>query len=313
MNRRQPTNIGASVRARLLARSRETGEDFNFVLQRYASERFLYRLGESPHRDRFVLKGAMLFALWGGSLYRGTRDLDFTGHGPSEIDAVIAAVREICALSVADDGLTYGGATAEPIRETSEYHGLRVRLTAALAGARIPLQIDIGFGNAIEPPAIETEYPTLLDMPAPRIRAYPHEAVVAEKFHAMTVLGEINSRYKDFYDIHVLASRFGFDGERLVRSIGATFDRRRTPIEGALPVALTPRFYADDRRAEQWRAYLTRNRLPGAPDDLTAAGELIRAFLGPPWQALAAGRSFAGAWSPTGPWVVAAPTGGLSR
>lgn len=305
MNRRPPKDVAASIRGRLLASSRETGEDFQFLLQRYASERFLYRLGVSPHRGRYVLKGAMLFALWGGSLYRATRDLDFTGYGSSESDAVIAAVREICTLPVADDGLAFEAATvvAEPIRETAEYHGLRVRFAAKLAGARIPMQIDIGFGNAIEPAATEADYPTLLDMPAPRIRAYPHEAVVAEKFHAMAVLGEINSRYKDFYDVYALASQFDFDGERITRAIAATFDRRRTPIGVALPAALTPRFYADDRRAAQWRAYLTRNRLPGAPADLTSAGELIRAFLEPPWHALAAGRSFSDRWPPAGPWT----------
>ena len=188
MNRRPPKDLAVSIRGRLLARSRQTGEDFQFLLQRYASERFLYRLGISPHRDRYVLKGAMLFALWGGSLYRGTRDLDLTGYGSSETDAVIAAMQEICTLPVATDGLSYDGASvaAEPIRDTAEYNALRVRLNAALAGARIPMQIDIGFGNAVEPPATEADYPTLLDMPAPRIRAYPHEAVVAEKFHAMT-------------------------------------------------------------------------------------------------------------------------------
>jgi hypothetical protein len=314
MNRQPPRDIAASVRARLLARSRQTGEDFQFLLQRYASERFLYRLGESPHRDRYVLKGAMLFALWGGSLYRATRDLDFTGYGSSETDAVIAAVREICALPVADDGLAFDSATvmAEPIRETAEYNGLRVRLTATLAGARIPMQIDFGFGNAVEPPATEAEYPTLLDLLAPRIRAYPHEAVVAEKFHAMTVLGEINSRYKDFYDIYALASQFGFDGERVARAIAATFDRRRTPIGATLPMALTPRFYADNRRAEQWRAYLTRNRLPGAPADWIEVGQLLQRFLQPPWQALSVGDPFSDVWSPNGPWTAAKTGAGVA-
>jgi hypothetical protein len=142
-------------------------------------------------------------------------------------------------------------------------------------------------------------------MPAPRIRAYPHEAVVAEKFHAMAVLGEINSRFKDFYDIYALASQFAFDGDRVARAIGATFDRRHTPIGATVPVALTPRFYADDRRAEQWRAYLTRNQLPGAPADLAAAGELIQAFLEPPWRALTTGDPFSDVWSPMGPWTAA--------
>jgi len=304
MTSRPLKNVAASVRARLLDRSRVTREDFQFLLQRYAAERFLYRLGESAHRDRYILKGAMLFALWGGSIYRPTRDLDFTGYGSSETADVLATLREVCTVPVDDDGIVFdaGTLTAEPIRDDAEYNGLRIRFQATLGGALIPMQIDIGFGNAIEPPAIEAEYPTLFEAPAPRIRAYPHEAVVAEKFHAMVALGERNSRYKDFYDLHVLARQFPFEGERLARAVAATFERRRTPIDAALPVALAPRFYADRGRAAQWRAYLTRNRLPGATADFAAAGELLQTFLGPIWSALGAGRSFSDAWPPAGPW-----------
>lgn len=307
MTNRRPTNVAASVRARLLSRSRETGEDFQFLLQRYAGERFLYRLGQSVHRDRYILKGAMLFALWGSSLYRPTRDLDFTGYGGNETEDVLAALREVCALPVADDGLGFDAATltAQPIRDDAEYDGLRIRFQAALDRALIPMQIDIGFGNAIEPPATEAEYPTLLDAPAPRILAYPREAVVAEKLHAMVVLGEPNSRYKDFYDVHVLARQFRFDGECLSHAIAATFERRRTPIHAAIPAALTPRFYGDNTRAGQWRAYLIRNSLPGAPGDLAAAGEVLQAFLGPPWSALAMKTVFASVWAPGGPWSLA--------
>lgn len=305
MTSRQPRNVAASVRARLLNRSRETGEDFQFVLQRYAAERFLYRLGQSAHRDRYVLKGAMLYALWGGSIYRPTRDLDFTGYGSSETADVLANVREIGGLTGTDDGLAFDVATlnAEPIRDDSEYNCLRIRFQATLDNACIPMQIDIGFGNAIEPPAIEADYPVLLDSPAPRILAYPHEAVVAEKLHAMVVLGERNSRYKDFYDLYVLARQFPFTGARLGRSISATFERRRTAIDAAIPAALAPRFYADEARAEQWRAYLTRNALPGAPADFGAVGELLRSFLIPPWNALATRDVFAQRWTPSGPWA----------
>ena len=307
MTGRPPRNVAASVHTRLLNRSRETGEDFNFLLQRYAAERFLYRLGKSAHRDFYVLKGAMLYALWGGSIYRPTRDLDFTGYGSDATEDVLAALRDICTVAVADDGLAFdaGTLTAEPIRDDAEYNGLRIRFQATLGNARIPMQVDIGFGNAIDPPATEIDYPTLLNAPAPRIRAYPHEAVIAEKLHAMVVLGEINSRYKDFYDLHVLARQFPFDGERLARAIAATFDRRRTPIDTALPTALAPRFYADGARAEQWRAYLTRNSLPGAPADFAAVGELLQTFLGPIWITLATGRSFSDTWPPTGPWTTA--------
>jgi type I restriction enzyme S subunit len=315
VNRQQPKNIGASVRTRLLARSRETGEDFQFLLQRYAAERFLYRLGESIYRERYVLKGATLFALWGGSIYRGTRDLDFTGYGSNRIEDVLTSMRDICAVPDTKDGLAFdpGTLTAEPIRDSSEYHGLRIRFRATLAGAHIPMQIDIGFGNAIEPPATDAEYPTLLDAPCPRIRAYPVEAVVAEKMHAMVVLGERNSRLKDFYDIYVLACRFEFDGVRLARAIAATFERRLTPIGGALPVMLTARFYDDETRARQWRTYLERNQIPGAPTDWVAVGELLQAFLTPPWHTLADGHAFSDGWSPGGPWTAGAGVASLAE
>ncbi len=304
MRTRPPRNIAASVRDRLLKRSRDTGEDFQFLLHRYAAERFLHRLGESAHRDRYVLKGAMLFPLWGGSIYRGTRDLDFTGYGSSTAIDVLAIMREVCAVPVVEDGLVFdaGTLTAESIRDDAEYNGLRTRLQAMLGVARIPMQIDIGFGNAIEPPATEADYPTLLDMPAPRVRAYPREAVVAEKLHAMVVLGERNSRQKDFYDLYVLARQFRFEGERLTRAIAATFERRRTPIDARFPTAFTPRFYTDDARAGQWRAYLTRNTLPGAPADWIAVGELLQLFLGQPWRAVAESRTFSDEWVPAGPW-----------
>jgi predicted nucleotidyltransferase component of viral defense system len=305
MTDRPLKNVAASARARLRNRSRETGEDSQFLLQRYASERFLYRLGQSTHRDRYVLKGAMLFPLWGGSLYRATRDLDFTGYGSSDVEIVLAAMREICQFSVEDDGLVFdaSGLTAAPIREEAEYNGLRVRFHAMLGNTRIQMQIDVGFGNAIEPAAKDVDYPTLLDTPAPNIRAYPQEAVVAEKLHASVVLGERNTRLKDFYDLYVLAWHFPFDGARLARAIAATFSRRRTTIGAALPVALAPRFFADSVRAEQWRAYLSRHDLPGAPADFNAIGELHVRFLGPIWNALATNRAFTGRWPPAGPWA----------
>ena len=304
-----------SIRQRLRNRLRARGEDVQFGLQRYAVERFLYRLGESKHRDRFILKGASLFALWGGGVYRATRDLDFTGYGGSDQAGVMAAIREVCRVSSVSDALIFDGASlqAEPIRDESGYEGLRVRLEATLGKSHIPLQIDIGFGNAIEPPPQDVEYPTLLDDPPPRIRAYPPEAVVAEKHHAMVVLGERNSRFKDFYDLFVLARQFPFDGTHLGRAIAATFDRRRTPIDASLPVALTARFYADSGRAAQWRAYLERNALPGAPGDFAAVGEALQAFLGAPWRALGARTPFLQSWEAGGPWRAAKAEAGSPR
>jgi type I restriction enzyme S subunit len=304
MSKRNLTNVAASVHARLINRSRESGEDFQFLLQRYAAERFLYGLGVSSHRDRFVLKGAMLFALWGGSVYRATRDLDFTGYGDPSEEAVRQCFREICTQPVEDDGLAFDASTirVEPILDEAEYNGVRVRFEARLGGARIPMQVDVGFGNAIEPAARDEEYPTLLDGPAPRIRAYPVEAVVAEKLHAIYRFGETNSRLKDFYDLYVLSEQFDFDAELLQRAVAATFERRATPIDSTLPAGLQPRFFADDARAGQWRAYLSRNGLPGAPADFQVISERLRAFLGPIWNGIANGSPANGTWRHGNGW-----------
>jgi type I restriction enzyme S subunit len=297
-------NRGESIRHRLRNVLRGRGEDAQFGLQRYSAERFLYRLGESPHRERFVLKGAALYALWGGALYRATRDLDFTGFGSPVVDDVLAAMAEVCTLPGADHGLTFDPQTltAEPIRDDSEYAGLRVRLEARLGESRIPVQLDVGFGNAILPAPSLVSYPTLLDDPAPRILAYPLESVIAEKLHAMVLLGERNSRFKDFYDLYVIAGQFDFEGKTLARAVAATFERRRTAAGGALPAALTPGFFADEVRAAQWRAYLGRNQLPRAPADFAAAGEVVVAFLAPVWEALERPGSASPQWPRGGGW-----------
>jgi len=299
-------NLAESIRHRLRNRFKESGEDISFGLQRYASERFLYRLGESSHRDRFILKGAALYAIWGSSVYRPTRDLDFSGYGSSEISDIIEVFRDLCAMPDTGDGLSFDrdSLSAEPIRDEAEYHGLRVRFRALLGESKIFMQVDIGFGNAVEPAPVEIQYITLLDHPAPRIRAYPLEAVIAEKLHAMVVLGERNSRFKDFYDLYVFTRQFSFKGEGLSRAIAATFNRRGTAIDAALPPALTPRFFAAAARAEQWRAYLNRNSLPGAPADFIAVGELLQAFLVPLWRALGDSREFSDFWPPLGPWTI---------
>ena len=297
-------NLPLSILARLRARSLESGEDVAFLQRRYAAERFLYRLGESVHRDRFVLKGAMLFAIWGGPAYRPTRDLDFTGYGASDVEAVLGRIREVCSLTVADDGLVFDMSTLgnEPIREDDGYGGFRVTFIGRMGSARIPMQVDIGFGNAIHPPAKVVEYPALLDAPAPRILAYPQEAVVAEKLNAMVVNGERNSRYKDFYDLHALSGQFGFDGRQLAASIAATFERRRTPIGGPRPAALATPFYADAGRGDQWRAYIRTRKLPGAPESFDLIGERLLAFLAPVWDGLVTGDGLVTRWRPGGPW-----------
>ncbi len=196
---RNPRNIGASVRARLLDRSRAERSDFQILLTRYALERLLYRLSVSEHRDRFILKGAMLFVTWVADPFRPTRDLDLLGYGDPDAQAMADTFRAIFATAVADDGVTFDvdGLKAVPIRDALDYGGVRIRTTATIDGALIPIQVDVGFGDAVTPAPVEVDYPTLLDNPAPHLRAYPVETVVAEKFEALTKLGIANSRLND--------------------------------------------------------------------------------------------------------------------
>lgn len=292
-----------SIRRRISNELRLRGEDPAVGLQRYAVERFLFRLGQSRHRERFILKGATLFAIW-GTAYRPTRDIDFTGYGsPDEAD-VKRDIREICDSPDDVDALVFDAEsiTAEPIRDGSEYKGLRIRVRAQLGDSDIPVQIDIGFGNAIVPGPEEQEVRTILGDPQPRVLAYPPESVVAEKFNAMVTLGERNSRYKDFYDLYVMAREFPFDRSTLVHAVRATFERRQTPVNHAAPVALTTAFYADGNRLMQWRAYVTTRDLSNAPTDFLQIGELLGQFLRPIWEELGVESDIGGDWRPGGPW-----------
>ena len=303
MSGRTSDRHAESIRQRVRNELRARGENVEFGLQRYAVERFLYRLGRSSHRKSFVLKGATLFAIW-GTVYRPTRDIDLTGYGSSEVRDVIDAFREICNTPDEVESLVFDteGITVDPIRDGTEYGGLRVRLRAWLGESDIPIQVDVGFGNAIVPEPEEIEFRTLLGDPPPRILAYPQEAIVAEKCHAMVILGERNSRFKDFYDIHALAGAFRFERSTLVTSVRATFDCRSTPVEDALPAALGTAFYANPGRAAQWRAYVSRNDLLEAPSDFVQVGERITTFLQPVWQDLRSDNTHAGDWPPGGPW-----------
>ena len=255
-------NLAASVRQRLLNVAKQRGDAFDLILARYALERLLYRMSVSPHRERFLLKGALLFAVWGVDGHRPTRDADLLGFGGSDPTALAEVFREICVVPC-DDGITFDpdSVAAAPIAEEKVYPGVRVTLRAELAGARIPVQIDVGFGDAVTPEPESVIYPVLLDAPAPKLRAYPVATVVAEKFHAMTVLGTGNSRMKDFHDLRVIAARFEIETGLLAKAITATFARRKTPLPEGAPVALGAEFAADKAKRAQWAAFLRRNRL----------------------------------------------------
>ncbi|NNL85015.1 MAG: nucleotidyl transferase AbiEii/AbiGii toxin family protein, partial [Myxococcales bacterium] len=300
---KSPKDIGASVRARLLRLARERGEDFQLLLTRYANERLLYRLASSEYGSHFVLKGAALFTLWTGAPHRATRDVDLLGFGDPNEDQIRSVFADVLAVEVNDDGVRFDASTLEvgPIREEQEYGGVRVHLAARVTSAKVRLQIDVGFGDVITPEAVAVDFPTLLDFPAPKLRAYPRETVVAEKLEAMVKLGQANTRMKDFYDLAALSETFAFEGALLVRAIGATFARRRTPLPSGLPVALTSEFTEDPAKSTQWRAFLRKS---GAPSrgELREVVATIARFVEEPLTAAAAEAPFAKHWAPGGLW-----------
>ena len=299
-------NVAASVRARLLNRAKAERADYNQLLTRYAIERLLYRLSASQHRATFVLKGAMLFAVWEGSPHRATRDVDFLGFGERSEARLAAVFRELCALEVPDDGLAFDPASvrAEEIRTTDEYGGIRVTFAALLGGARLQVQVDVGFGDAVTPAATDAAYPRLLgEFPEPVLRVYPRETVVAEKLEAIAKLGMLNTRLKDYYDLHHLSRTFAFDGTTLTAAIAATFARRGTPLPAELPVGLTPAFSGDAAKQTQWAAYRRRLGDSDAPATIAEVVDAVAAFVAPPLRAAERGEPFHLAWAPpAGPW-----------
>lgn len=253
--RKPVTNMAASARARLLAIAKERGLAFDLILTRYALERLLDRLARSRHASQFALKGAMLVTTWLEDPLRGTRDLDLLGFGDPDPQQVRVIIAEIMAIEV-DDGLAFDhqALQASAIREDNAYGGVRLRTTATLSAARIPIIVDVAFGDAVEPGLEVIDYPVLLDQPRPRIRAYAPETVVAEKLQAMVSLGRANSRMKDFYDVWNLTRVHDLDAARLERAIIATFDRRGTPLPDRTPDALAPAFASDSAKRRQWEA-----------------------------------------------------------
>lgn len=286
----------ASVLARLLNRSRSTGENYNLLLSRFVIERLLYRLSISEHANNFVLKGALLFALWYDAPHRPTKDADLLGFGASDAQTLQETFSAICAIEV-DDGVQYDATEMRtaPIREDNDYGGLRLNIAAFIGVARLSVQVDVGFGDAIVPAPETVAYPVLLDdLPAPSLRSYPIYTVIAEKLHAMVVLGMSNSRMKDFFDLAVIASRSDLDGQMMVDALRATFERRKTPLPTTHPVALTREFSSDQNKAVQWRALQSKARLPAA--DLAEIVNLLARFLGQAVNAAAASGTFDRMW-----------------
>lgn len=260
-------DLATSVRARLLNTAKAQGTDFNQILVRFALERILYRLSQSAYADHFLLKGALLFTLWYDMPHRSTRDADLLGFGASDLESIARTFHDIASIEVAD-GIVFDPASVsvEEIRKDAGYAGARVLITAEIAKARCKTQIDIGFGDAVTPGPVHAAYPVLIDdLPAPQLRTYPVYTVIAEKLHAIALLGMTNSRLKDYLDIWVLLDREALNANTLARAIAATFIRRGMPLPVVLPVGLTDEFATDTSRQAMWQAFLKKNEIIMTP------------------------------------------------
>jgi len=299
-----PKNIEASVRARLMNIAKETGRPFAEVLQYYGMERFLYRLSQSKHAGVFVLKGALMLKVWKVPEMRVTRDIDFLGRFVNEIAGLENMIKEICCAEVRQDGLNFDAATVkgERIKEDADYEGVRIKFRGLLGKARIPMQIDVGFGDVIFPKPKTIDYPAILDFPQPRLQGYTIESVVAEKFEAMVKLGTLNSRMKDFYDIWLMPRQFDFKGEKLAQALCRTFEHRKTALP-ANPPFFAPEIYdkASDRQT-LWSAFLRKAEIKHAPTELHDVAKAIEDFLEKPIAFITGKNETIGVWTAPGPW-----------
>ena len=299
----KPTDIAASVHQRLLNKAKESSRPFNEILQHFAIERFIYRLSKSPHANRFVLKGALMFSAWTGSMSRPTMDIDFLGKIENSIDSVVAVFKDACETEVENDGIVFhkDAVTATRITEDADYKGVRILLRGNLSSMRLFIQIDIGFGDVIIPKPHRVKYPVLLDFPPPELDGYSMESTVAEKFQAMVKLGLLNSRMKDFYDIGFLSRRFNFEGETLIEAIEKTFEKRKTPLTSE-PTIFNPTFMKDDTKQAQWQGFIEKAKLANTPVSFEDVAESIKVFLQPVVVSIIQEQTFGLFWTAPGPW-----------
>ena len=298
-------NIAASVHQRLLNKAKESSRPFNEILQHFAIERFIYRLSKSPYADRFVLKGALMFSAWTGSMSRPTMDIDLLGKMKNRTDLIAAVFKDACEVEVENDGIVFHKdmVTATRITEDADYKGVRVLLRGNLSSIRLFLQIDIGFGDVIIPKPDRVKYPVLLDFPPPELDGYTMESTIAEKFQAMVKLGLLNSRMKDFYDIWFLSRRFDFKGETLIEAIEKTFEKRKTPLISE-PSIFNSTFMKDDTKQAQWQGFIKKTKLPDAPTSFEDVAVGIKSFLQPVVGSMINRQTFRLFWAAPGPWQI---------
>lgn len=305
MTARTIKNMASSVRQRLLNVAHERGDDFNLLLSRYVHERLMYRLDQSSESDHFVVKGATLFTLWSLLPHRATRDLDLLGFGAPDIARLETVFRVLCAVAVdPDDGVKFDpdSVRAHAIREQALYDGIRIEMRAHLGSARVRVQVDVGFGDAIVPAPELTTFPAILDLPAPRLRAYARETVIAEKLHAMVDLGMANSRMKDYFDIWFLSQHFEFDAHRLCSAIDATFATRGSALPRTSPLGLSDAFALDPGKGQQWQAFVRRTRPRASTLSLPDTIADIRGFILPLLEHSPEHKSLVAHWRPSVGW-----------
>jgi hypothetical protein len=297
-------NIGASVRGLLQNKAKETNRPFAEILQYYGMERFLYRFSRSKYADRFVLKGALLFTVWQIPERRTTLDIDFLAHYDNQVASIEAVMRDVCNVSVDPDGLLFDSKTIQgrKIKEDADYEGVRLKFLGFLERSRIPMQIDVGFGDIVYPKTKVIDYPVILDFPKPHLKGYSVESVVSEKFEAMVKLGLLNSRMKDFYDIWLMMRQFDFSGSNLAEALRRTFKHRKTDLPKARPLFAEEIYDEKSDRQTLWKAFLTKGDIKHAPEKLAITAKRIEDFLIKPLDAINKGNNFNEEWKAPGSW-----------
>lgn len=302
--RPRDTGLQASIKQRLLNLAHARGEEFEQVLVRFVAERFLYRLSRSRYAENFVLKGAMLFIAWEGMPHRVTRDIDLLGTDPPSVEGMTGIMRDIASTQVDEDGLAFdiSGVLAEEIRAATIHRGVRVFTRATIGTARVPLQIDVGFGDAVTPGPELVTFPSLLDHPQAQLRAYPVDTVIAEKALAIVERGLLNTRMKDYFDLMHLARTRSFEAARLSSALSASAARRGVKIPPGPVAGISDGFSSDPSKQAQWRGFCSRIRLGPQIPPLEAVVRSLAAFLAPIFDASSRGSVEAGTWLPGGPW-----------
>lgn len=290
-------NSVASIKDRLRNRSLKTGKTMQEMLVSYVIERTIYRISVSKYRENFVLKGGIfLYAFLDDDFTRITTDIDLLGNRISNDIADMEKVFSDVFSIETEDPIYFDLKTlfVKSITEFKEYHGVNVSVIAFLDRTRIPVSIDIGYGDIIYPERVELDYPVILNDESPRIYAYSIYSSVAEKTEAIITLGYENSRYKDFYDLFVLAKTHDFLRYDLTEALKATFENRHTSLGKV--AAFEEDFPNDVVRQSRWNSFV-RKKKAMIPVTLDETISVICRFIGPLLEDINSKRRLEGVWS----------------